>query len=304
MNNYYNNNLWYNNLNILINLKENESVILDDNYIKKDERYITYLRKTENLKELNYVIKKSFLSIIINIQFKKSNLIKKQKLNDDLFTSLHYDEELLNNINYINEAGKGLLRLLNYYKNYKIKDFNLIEKTYYKIINIINNLDNIEIKLKNCNKLKKYNDNEISESKQIYTDNLINSYYLEEGIIKVDETNDTEETEEDIEIEMKELELEELEVEEEEESTIDNQPFFYNINYDCTIIDDYNYDLDNDDINIIDTSYNNYYNNNQLITNHCYTIPVFYSINDITKNIKNAFVKIFVKLYNSIIEIF
>ena len=127
MNININNNVYFNNINNLILLKNNESIILDNNKITKDERYGIYFRKTENIKKINDIIKKSFISILNNIIFDidklyKINHTKKLKI-------LNIKEKCINLLNFIDEGKKALVRLIKYYKYYNIKNYKLLIET-------------------------------------------------------------------------------------------------------------------------------------------------------------------------------
>lgn len=329
MNNYFNNNLWYDNLNLLINLKENETVMLRNNNIYKDERYVIYFRKTEDLKILNYIVKKSFFSIIINILLKKRNLLGENN-EENLFNSLNQNEDIQNSINFLIEANKGLIRLSSYYKKYNIQDYNLLIDTYYNILDVINNINNVKQKsIKYEEKENEEKENEEKENEEKGNEEKENEEKENE---EKENSNNSKINENEIINNIKEI------------SNITNEKNINLENYDNSIHPIYSSELKNSyyleediiysndkhrikkfivedqpysedivgdkDFNPNRSYYNSYHNFNtrsnfyERTSNPCYTIPVFYSINDISKNIKNTIVRIFNKVYNSIKKIF
>ena len=122
-------------------------------------------------------------------------------------------------------------------------------------------------------------DNSLQSIQPIYSSKLKNSYYLEEDIVYLNDKHKI------------------------KKFVVEDQP-----NLDDIVSNGDNYTNNTNNTN---NSYNNFFHNSNTrnnfyrrTNNHCYTIPVFYSINDISKNIKNTIVRIFNKVCNSIKKLF
>ncbi len=121
------------NLDTLINIKDYDSVMLIENALQIDSRYLKNWRYPERIDRVSTAIKISFyhyfnLLRLPNIKFSESS----SSLN-----LLSYDEYRTNTVNYLEQALEGLLRLITYYKHYHIKEYNKFEELYNNLSNQI-----------------------------------------------------------------------------------------------------------------------------------------------------------------------
>ena len=266
------------NLDTLINIKDYDSVMLIENSLQIDARYLKNWRYPEKIDRVSIAVKTSFyhyfnLLRLPNMRFCESSNI----LND-----LSSDEYRINTINYLEQALEGLLRLITYYKYYHIKEYRKFEKLYenitqqikrckqeFGILLIISESTTSESDTSN-NTITEMNENDIQLNSVNDDENSVNNYN--------DNNDNNDNNSGNIEVSLY-LGNEVNDQSADNENTILNYNNQSNENIsENTIIDDYLDDTDTnrliDDNDIGRNDNNTQQNNNDRENKYCYTIPI------------------------------
>ena len=126
------------NLDVLISVKENDSLLLKNNSIDIDTRMMRNIRYTESINNIALLIKVSFYHYLILITLPNINFV--DSTDSIILNDYSNNEYRINILNYLDMALDGLIRLIVYYESYKIIDYEslislsvLIKNKIYKI---------------------------------------------------------------------------------------------------------------------------------------------------------------------------
>ena len=177
--------IYRNNLNILISVKEYDSLMIQENQLKIDDRLMKNMRYTESIKDIVHIIKVSFyhyinLISLPDIKFNENSIILNELTNDEF---------KLNIVTLLEQSLEGLNRLIVYYREYQIKDYPLLEKLIIDILRDITAIKEIYNLSTNINTKK--NDIEVINENDIesYESYRINNYVNDNVITNMNNNN-------------------------------------------------------------------------------------------------------------------
>lgn len=161
-----NNHIHKNNLNTLTLVKDGDSVVFngDDETFTIDNRLMRNMRPSESVNRITNAIKIAFFHYIILITLPDMNFI--ESTNSVVLNDLSNNEFRNNVINYLELAVDGLIKLINYYRNYKIVG-------YHKLIDLKDNVDNELNNIREeygINARMKFNHYDLEEKIELYSD--------------------------------------------------------------------------------------------------------------------------------------
>lgn len=124
------------NLDTLINIKDYDSVMLIENSIQIDARYLKNWRYPEKIDRVSSAIKISFYHYLNHLRLPDMKFSE----SSNSLNKLSYNEYRINTITYLEQALEGLFRLITYYKYYHIKEYNKFEELYTNVKNQISDI--------------------------------------------------------------------------------------------------------------------------------------------------------------------
>lgn len=175
-------NIHKSNLDTLINIKDYDSVMIVENSLSIDKRYLKNWRDSENVDRIFLAIKTSFYHYITLIRL--PDMIFTDSSNN--LNELSHNEYRTNLLNYLYKALSGLDRLNKYYGYYNIKDNTKLKELYESIKN---QLDTINTEFSIVSEF--FRDNKIltSYNNQIFENDLLTGNSENKGEITTESSD-------------------------------------------------------------------------------------------------------------------